>query len=140
MSNATETLLTDTEILRLLEAARDVRLRAYAPYSKYHVGAAALAGDGQVFGGCNVENASYPLCMCAERVAVGAAISAGAGAPRAMAVVTENAGSPCGACRQVLAEINPRMVIIIAGASGSDFRQTTAAALLPDQFELPPQA
>ena len=130
--------LTPPQVTRLIEAARDVRLRAYAPYSKYQVGAAALAADGQIFGGCNIENASYPLCLCAERVAVGSMVAAGASRPRAIAVVTENAGSPCGACRQVLAEMNPHMIVIIAAVSGSDYRTTTAADLLPDRFELQP--
>jgi cytidine deaminase len=138
--NAGTSGLSKTEILRLLEAARDVRLRAYAPYSKFQVGAAALAPDGQIFGGCNVENASYPLCLCAERIAIGGSISAGAGAPVAIAVVTENAGTPCGACRQVLAEINANMLVFISTISGTDYRTTTAAQLLPDRFELPPPA
>jgi len=78
--------------------------------------------------------------MCAERVAIGGAVSAGAGRPVAIAVVTENAGSPCGACRQVLIEINPSMQVIIAAAHGETYRTTTAAALLPDYFVLQPAA
>ena len=127
--------ISEMEIARLLEAARDVRLRAYAPYSKYLVGAAALTADGQVCGGCNIENASYPLTICAERVAVGAAVASGAGRLRAMAVVTENGASPCGACRQVLVEMNPQMQVILAAVSGDTYRVTTAAELLPDRFE-----
>lgn len=133
--NGNETELSELEIARLLEAARDVRLRAYAPYSKYQVGAAVLSADGQVCGGCNIENASYPLTICAERVAVGATIASGAGKPRAIAVVTENGASPCGACRQVLVEINPQMQVILAAVSGDTYRVTTAADLLPDRFE-----
>jgi cytidine deaminase len=128
--------LTDVEILRLLEAARDVRLRAYAPYSNYQVGAAALGDDGHIYGGCNVENASYGLCMCAERVALGSAISSGCTKPSAIAVVTKDGGSPCGACRQVMVELNPEMTVIISGIHDEQSRTTTAAALLPDYFEL----
>lgn len=130
--------VSETEILRLLEAARDVRLRAYAPYSKYQVGAAVLGNDGHVYGGCNVENASYGLCMCAERVALGAAVSAASGTPRALAVVTADGGSPCGACRQVMVELNAEMPVIIAGANAEEYRTTTAAELLPDYFKLEP--
>lgn len=146
MTGTDEEVIGKLEAQRLLEAARDVRLRAYAPYSKYLVGAAALCKDGQIYGGCNVENVSYPLCMCAERVAVASAIAAGAGAPLAIAVVTENGGSPCGACRQVLVEMNPEMTVLIgstavAGAADKDaYRVTTAAGLMPDAFALPPEA
>lgn len=137
--------LTDEEVQRLLAAARDVRLRAYAPYSGYQVGAAVLTDLGQVVGGCNVENASYPLCLCAERVALGGVVAANAGRPVAMAVVTSDGGSPCGACRQVLVEMNPEMLVIIgvAGSVPSDdgngeagHRVTTAAELLPGYFKL----
>lgn len=134
-------LMDDTQKQRLIETARDVRLRAYAPYSHYLVGAALLTDDGKIFGGCNVENASYGLCMCAERVAVGSAVAAAAGKIVALAVVTEDGGSPCGACRQVLAEMNPQMTVIIASAAeGAAPRVTTAAELLPGMFVLQPKA
>lgn len=135
--------VSEESILRLLEAARDARLRAYAPYSNYHVGAAVLDDGGHIYGGCNVENASYGLGMCAERVAVGAAVAGGCGKPVAVAVVTADAGSPCGACRQVLVEMNPEMTVIIAAHNGADYRVTTAGAMLPDYFSLnqrPPRA
>lgn len=128
--------LSDIEVLRLLEAARDVRLRAHAPYSKYQVGAAVLGDDGHIYGGCNIENASYGLTICAERIAIGAAVSKGVVKPRAIAVVTADAGSPCGACRQVLVEFNPQMTVIIAGHHDEKYRTIAAAELLPDYFKL----
>ena len=125
---------TEMDYLRLLDVARDARLRAYAPYSKYQVGAAVLGADGVIYGGCNVENASYGLCMCAERVALHTAVAAGCPRPLAVAVVTKDGGSPCGACRQVMVEFNPSMPVIIAAADGEDYRVTTTAELLPDFF------
>ena len=88
----------------LVQAARAARAHAYAPYSGYAVGAAVLTDDGRVFAGCNVENASYGLSVCAERVAVFSAIAAGARRLVAAAVCTPDGGTPCGACRQVLLE------------------------------------
>ncbi|MBN1120249.1 MAG: cytidine deaminase [Anaerolineae bacterium] len=98
----------------LVEAARQVRERAYAPYSKYKVGAALLTQDGSIITGCNVENAAYPACICAERVAITRAISEGKREFVAIAVVTSNGGTPCGICRQVMAEFAPSMPVIIA--------------------------
>jgi cytidine deaminase len=106
---------------------------AYAPYSNYRVGASLLAGSGRVYLGSNVENAVYSLTICAERVAVVKAISEGEKEFEAMAVVTSNGGSPCGACRQVLREFAPRLPIYIADAEGN-FRETSVAELLPDSF------
>jgi cytidine deaminase len=98
----------------LVEAARQARERAYAPYSKYRVGAALLVQDGSIITGCNVENAAYPACICAERVAITKAISEGKREFIAIAVVTANGGTPCGVCRQVMAEFAPLMQVIIA--------------------------
>jgi cytidine deaminase len=106
---------------------------AYAPYSNYRVGAALLTRSGQVFLGANVENASYPLTICGERVAVFNAVSAGELEFEAIAVATANGGGPCGACRQVLREFAPELPVYIADAAGA-FRYTTVAELLPDSF------
>lgn len=103
--------MTDQELIAF--AAR-VRERAYAPYSQYAVGAALLGKSGRVYVGCNVENASYPLCMCAERATVFKAVSEGERNFQALAVVTSNGGSPCGSCRQVLAEFGTDIQVLIA--------------------------
>ena len=118
----------------LLSAARDARARAYAPYSHFAVGAALDTGDGHVFLGCNIENASFGLTMCAERAAVAAAVSGGFRDFTAIAVAgPEDAlTSPCGACRQVLAEFNPEMTVIYTTPDGPV--ATTVAELLPHSF------
>lgn len=118
----------------LIQAAKEARARAYAPYSNYAVGAAVLTEDGEVFLGCNVENAAYPSTICAERVALTAAVAQGKRRFAAMAVVTRNGGSPCGACRQVMIELGPDMVVYIADETGA-YRTTTVRALLPDGFD-----
>lgn len=118
---------------RLVAQAIEARAHAYAPYSNYRVGAAILAESGRVYTGCNVENAVYPLCLCAERTALVKAISEGERAFVALAVVTENGGAPCGACRQTLREFGAHIVVLIADADG-DYRETTVSALLPDSF------
>jgi cytidine deaminase len=116
------------------EAIR-VRARAYAPYSKFLVGAALLGDDGRVFAGCNVENASYGLCICAERNAVFAAVASGVRAFRAIAIVSSarDPVTPCGACRQVLAEFAPSFEVRCYGEGGAEQHYTTAA-LLPHAF------
>ncbi len=98
----------------LIDAAWAARERAYAPYSKFKVGAALLAEDGRIFSGCNVENLSYGLTMCAERVAIGAALAAGVMSFRGVAVVADTGEpiSPCGACRQVLSEFGVPKVML----------------------------
>jgi cytidine deaminase len=121
--------MSDDELTRI---ATEARLKAYAPYSGFKVGAAVVTRSGKVFSGCNVENASYGLTICAERSAVAAAIAAGENDFIAIAVVTDAAepSVPCGACRQVLAEFSPSAKVISLSASGG--RQTfTVGDLLP---------
>jgi cytidine deaminase len=122
---------------RMLAAAREIRAKAYAPYSGFHVGAALLAGD-EIFGAVNVENASYPVSVCAERNAVAMAVAAGAASGiRAVAVVTDadDPTPPCGGCRQVLVEFGgPGMAVIAESADGSVRRSWSLEQLLPDAF------
>lgn len=125
----------------LLTQARLARVQAYAPYSNFHVGAALMTHDGRTFNGCNVENAAYGLCNCAERTALFSAMAAGCepGQFAALAVVadTPDPVSPCGACRQVMSELcGPDMPVLLGNLQGPA-RHTTVAALLPDSFALP---
>ena len=128
----------------LLIHARDARAHAYAPYSNFHVGAALLTRDGHRFSGCNVENAAYGLCNCAERTALFAAIAAGckAGDFAALAVVADTPApvSPCGACRQVMSELCDAEMPVLMGNLHGDTERTTVAALLPGSFKLPANA
>lgn len=126
----------------LIDAAKAAREKAYAPYSRFKVGAALHTKDGQVFHGCNVENASYGLCNCAERTALFSAIAAGyrPGDFATLAVVAETDGpaAPCGACRQVMIELGtPALEVILVNLKG-DVRVTSADALLPEAFYLKP--
>ncbi|MCP4415695.1 MAG: cytidine deaminase [Chloroflexi bacterium] len=117
----------------LIQAAIDVRKRAYVPYSNYPVGAALLMENGRIFTGVNVENASYGLSNCAERTAVFKAVSEGYKKILAVAVATDNAGSPCGACRQVLTEFAGDVPVYLVDGLGNG-RDTTLYTLLPDHF------
>ena len=120
---------------RLIELAKGARERAYAPYSHFPVGAALLGRSGRVYTGCNVENASYPAGICAERCAVAKAVSEGEREFSAIAVVgdTEGPCAPCGICRQVLAEFGPDIQVIMANLKGN-VRVVAAADLLPGAF------
>jgi cytidine deaminase len=120
---------------RLVEAASAVRKNAYAPYSRFAVGAAVLAADGRIFVGCNVENASYGLGVCAERHAVAAAVAEGCRDFAGLAVVTSSKppAAPCGACRQVLAEFGD-FPVVLAGIDGA-LETTAVRALLPSAFD-----
>lgn len=122
-------------ITTLIQAASAARERAYAPYSGFAVGAAVLTAAGEIFAGCNIENAAYPLTLCAERVALFSAYAAGQREIAALAVVTptDDVASPCGACRQVIFELAPRGEIILANMRGQ-WRSTTPRELLPHGF------
>jgi cytidine deaminase len=117
----------------LLDAATAARALAHAPYSRFLVGAALRAGSGRVYTGANVENASSGLTVCAERVAVWKAVSEGERRIEALALITGPGATPCGACRQVLAEFEADLPILVADAAGHAWL-TTLDALLPDAF------
>ncbi len=119
----------------LTDRARAAKGRAYAPYSKFHVGAALLCADGSIVDGCNVENASYPAGTCAERVALGAAVVAGHREFTAVAIATDapSATPPCGICRQALAEFAPGIAVVAIDATGRVTRWTLDG-LLPNPF------
>lgn len=119
----------------LVARARAVQARAYAPYSKFNVGAALLCADGTVVDGCNVENASYPAGTCAERVALGAAVASGRREFVAVAIATDarEATPPCGICRQMLAEFAPALEIVAVTRDGAR-AQWTLRDLLPHPF------
>lgn len=127
-------MLTDDLRNTLIQVAREARKWAYAPYSHYPVGAALLTASGRVYDGVNVENAAYPNTMCAERVAIFKAVSEGEHRFAAIAVVTSNGGSPCGSCRQVLAEFGLETRVLIANEEGRLLRESSVAELLPEAF------
>lgn len=118
----------------LIDLANTARQRAYVPYSKYQVGAALRTKTGRVFTGVNVENAAYPQTMCAERVAIFKAVSEGEMEFEAISVVTDNGGSPCGGCRQVLAEFGLDTLVLIANGKGELVKEMTVKELLPEAF------
>jgi cytidine deaminase len=126
-------VISETDQDALLSAAAAIRAKAYAPYSRFTVGAAVLGEDGQIYTGVNVENASYGLTICAERTAVVKAVTAGVQRIRAVAVCTENGVSPCGACRQVLAEFADDIPVWLSDAAGQ-VRELTLNQLLPYCF------
>jgi len=127
-------MLTEARKKELIQKARQAQKRAYAPYSQYAVGAALLTKSGLIFDGVNVENAVYPLTLCAERVAVFKAVSEGEKQFEAIAVVTRNGGTPCGSCRQVLREFGLDTIVLIADETGKLLQETTLVQLLPDSF------
>ncbi len=118
----------------LISRALAVRAWAYAPYSNYQVGAALLASSGKIYDGVNVENAAYPSTICAERTALVKAISEGERQFEALVVATENGGSPCGSCRQMLAEFGLDLTILIADGKGKVLQETSLKELLPQAF------
>ncbi len=126
--------LTKQEKQALVDLANTARQRAYAPYSKYPVGSALRTKTGRIFTGVNVENAAYPQTMCAERVAIFKAVSEGEKEFEVISVVTDNGGSPCGGCRQVMAEFGLDTVVILADGKGKIVEETTVGGLLPGAF------
>ncbi|MGI4792432.1 MAG: cytidine deaminase [Janthinobacterium lividum] len=140
MPDATQITLTDAVTTQLIAAAREAQASAYVPYSNFPVGAAVLLSDGSIYRGCNVENASFGLTVCAERIALFSAITAGHMDIIAIAVVTSAAklAKPCGACRQVIAEFsradNP--IVIISTTQSGLTATETITDLLPDNFTL----
>ena len=118
---------------QLLAAAREAQRRAYAPYSDFHVGAAVMLSDGTIITGCNVENASYGLSVCAERVALWSAVAQGRHDFVAMALIVPS-GSPCGACRQVMSELCPPDMPVWVETEDGSVREFTVAELLPAAF------
>ena len=118
----------------LVRLALEARQLAYEPYSHYPVGAAILTEAGNIYTGANVENASYPLSMCAERVALFQAVTNGDRQLAVIAVVTDNGGSPCGACRQVLSEFSLDALVIMADGEGNIVEEMKVSELLPAAF------
>ena len=126
-------MVTDAELIAAAAAARE---NAYAPYSRFKVGAAVLTDSGRIYAGCNVENASFPLTVCAERTAIGTAVAAGEWRIVKIAVITDTSppASPCGACRQVIFELGSEADVIVASVGGHR-HDTTIRALLPEGFD-----
>lgn len=127
-------MLTDELRDSLIKKAVDAWHGAYAPYSGYSVGAAVLTESGKIYDGVNIENAVYPLTICGERVAIFKAVSEGEKSFQAIAVVTRNGGTPCGSCRQVMAEFGLDTVVLIADNTGKIHNTLTVAELLPHSF------
>jgi cytidine deaminase len=127
-------MITDEEKENLIQIAMEARRHAYAPYSHYQVGAALLATSGRIYEGVNIENAAYPVTICAERVAVFKAVSEGEREFSAIVVATVNGGMPCGSCRQVLAEFGLETLVIIANGDGKIIHQASIGELLPGAF------
>ncbi|MGI9018258.1 MAG: cytidine deaminase [Euzebya sp.] len=128
--------MTTPDFGGLLAQATTARQRAYAPYSGFLVGAALQTTSGEVFLGCNVENAAYPATICAERTALVSAVASGYREFTALAVIGSGPGptTPCGICRQMLFEFAPDLVVIAAGADGATSTHTLGRGLLPDGF------
>lgn len=126
--------ITQQEKQSLVDLANTARQRAYVPYSHYPVGSSLRTKSGRVFTGVNIENAAYPQTMCAERVAMFKAVSEGEMDFEIITVVTDNGGSPCGGCRQVMAEFGLDTLVLLADGDGHIVKQTTVGELLPDAF------
>jgi cytidine deaminase len=127
-------MLTNEMKDKLIQRGKEAWGRAYAPYSHYNVGAALLTESGEIYDGVNVENAVYPVGICGERTAIFKAVSEGHRSFQAIAVVTKNGGTPCGACRQVMAEFGLDTIVLIANTDGELIHQLSVAELLPYSF------
>ncbi len=126
----------DSQYTELLSTAIEARQKAYAPYSKFLVGAALLTKKGTIFTGCNVENTSYGLCICAERTAICKAVSEGHQEFEAIAVAAHPLASPCGACRQFIVEFGKKITVISVDAEDtSKSKQWTSEELIPENFK-----
>ena len=126
--------ITKQEKQSLIDLANTARQRAYAPYSNYPVGAVVRTKTGRLYTGVNVENAAYPQTMCAERVAIFKAVSEGEKEFEVITVVTDNGGSPCGGCRQVMAEFGLDTIVLLADGTGKLVKETSVRELLPGAF------
>ena len=126
--------ITNEEKKSLIDLANEARRRAYVPYSNYPVGAALRTKTGRIYTGVNVENAAYPQTMCAERIAIFKAVSEGETEFEVIAVVTNNGGSPCGGCRQVMAEFGLDTIVLFGNGKGELVKETTVHDLLPEAF------
>lgn len=134
IAKRTAAVLTDEIRDVLIQTAIQARNWAYVPYSGYPVGAAVLTTSGRIYDGANIENAAYPATICAERVAIFKAVSEGEREFSAIAVVTANAGFPCGSCRQVMAEFGLDTVLLIANQEGICLHELSVSELLPHAF------
>lgn len=128
-------MFAPSERQSLIDLANETRKYSYAPYSHYPVGAALRTKTGRVYTGVNIENAAYPTGICAERVAIFKAVSEGELEFDVIAVVTDNGGSPCGSCRQVMAEFGLDTIVWIADGNGKLIEETTVRKLLPEAFQ-----
>jgi cytidine deaminase len=126
--------LTKQDKQALIDLANIARQRAYVPYSNYPVGSSLRTKTGRIYTGVNVENAAYPQTMCAERVAIFKAVSEGEKEFEVITVVTDNGGSPCGGCRQVMAEFGLDTIVLMADGNGKIVKETTVKELLPEAF------
>ena len=126
--------LEQEQKINLVKIAREVRKWAYVPYSHYSVGAAVLTDSGRIYDGVNIENAAYPVTVCGERTAIFKAVSNGERKFQAIAIVTKDGGTPCGSCRQVMAEFSPDMLVILADENGKITAEVKLSDLLPGAF------
>lgn len=126
--------LSDEKVKELIQIAQEIRNNAYAPYSDYKVGSALLTKSGKIYTGVNIENAAYPLSVCAERTAMFKAISEGERDFDMIVIATKNGGSPCGACRQVMIEFAPEMIVISTDDLGNISMRATVNEILPGAF------